>query len=816
MKIIMVFKTHFDIGFTDTSEKIIQQYVGSMLDEVIATCEGTAHMGKLKYVWTMPSWPLSVMLKKSGGKTKKIDELVMNGQLAWHALPFTSHFDFCGPEDYIRGLTYSKSLCQRYGKPMPISAKMTDVPGHGIMLPSILHGAGVKFLHLGCNEFATPPDVPDLFFWQAPDGSRVLTMYCKGGYGSSMTPPKDWKYPVWLAIMHTHDNCGPQSAEMIAELVGQAKEAYPHAEIICGTMDDFYYELEKCDLSSLPVVSKDLADTWIHGVGSYPYDVSLIKRTRIDLANAQKLFSLQEHSLEEKTVFMNKIEEAYDNIILFGEHTWGLDVKTWMSGNRAYEKNAFLAAKASDEYKYMESSWQEQSNRAVAAHKLAKEALAMTGCGKESYVFNPTGSTFSGWLYNEGVSRGSAEIFGKPAVYVDKIQPLSFVPLDEVVQSQEKYELKTVSYENGTYVENHRYKVEFSDATGIVLGIFDKKVNRYLLEAKDGRSAIGYQYDVYGPQDMTDYLRSYAYRFSDWGILDNGRQNYPEIESLTSLPKFISYEIQGSTLKLKYEGMLCEQFGDSEKITLELTLPPKGDEIFLKLVLENKHETPFVESGSLVLNQPIESPKYYFNKNGCVIDPEKDIIRCANHALYALEGFAALGDENGGFCVVNHDTCLVSIGETGVYKYRKEFEPRDSVLYINLFNNMWGTNFPQWIGGTFEYKFTLLPFQGEFNSGVTTRAVNLYDGLCLAKGCGKSLPVIIPEEMQIMALYPYESGHVLRLHDVSGTSRKIKLIGKEDISITSMDLQNIYVEAPKAKEIEFDSTPFGIYTFYLY
>lgn len=36
-------------------------------------------------------------------------------------------------------------------------------------------------------------------------------MYSKGGYGTSLLPPEDWPFPVWMALMHTHDNCGPRA-----------------------------------------------------------------------------------------------------------------------------------------------------------------------------------------------------------------------------------------------------------------------------------------------------------------------------------------------------------------------------------------------------------------------------------------------------------------------------------------------------------------------------------------------------------------------------------------------------------------------------
>ena len=130
MKIILVFKTHFDIGFTQMAEDVIRQYSGKMLSDVIQTCEGTSDMGLLRYVWTMPSWPLTVM-RQNREKRETLDRLVKEGQIAFHAMPYTLHTDFCGMLDVIEGLRYSVGLSELYGLPLPLSAKMTDVPGHG-------------------------------------------------------------------------------------------------------------------------------------------------------------------------------------------------------------------------------------------------------------------------------------------------------------------------------------------------------------------------------------------------------------------------------------------------------------------------------------------------------------------------------------------------------------------------------------------------------------------------------------------------------------------------------------------------------------
>ena len=63
-------------------------------------------------------------------------------------------------------------------------------------------------------------------------------------------------------------------------MVKEIQKTYPDAEIVCGTMDDFYRELETCDLSDVPVLQKDMADTWIHGVGAYPKEVGVLRKDR--------------------------------------------------------------------------------------------------------------------------------------------------------------------------------------------------------------------------------------------------------------------------------------------------------------------------------------------------------------------------------------------------------------------------------------------------------------------------------------------------------------------------------------------------------
>jgi len=797
MKIILVFKTHFDIGFTDYARNVIAQYQTKMLPDAIRACQQTSDMGKLKYVWTMPSWPMSVM-RGSEAHRRELDDLVRKGQIAWHALPYTSHFDFSGLEDFIHGFQYAVKLSETYHQPLPISAKMTDVPGHGRALPTLLAAAGIRFLHLGCNAFSSPPDVPPLFFWEGMDGSRVLTMYSAGGYGSQLLPPEDWPFPVWMALMHTHDNSGPQSADKIHAIVEDVRKLCPDAEIVCGTMDDFYRELENCDLSGLPVVRQDLADSWIHGAGTYPAEVRAVRQARRDLLAAHAATFL---SGGDRGRLRAISWDAYDALALFDEHTWGMDVKTFMNPDRVYRKDLFEKALLSEEYRRIEASWDEQRQRAASAAEGAARALALSKAPNGYAVLNPNGTAFTGWAEAfEGLPAAIAFPDGYK-VYVEDIPPVSIRELPAAAPQAPSGGL-----------ENHRYRLSIDQERGVITELYDKKLNRPLLRERDGVGVFSYRYDIYGIEEGTEYLRSYAYRFYDWGIRDNMKDQYPEISRKTCQPEFLGMELRGCSVILRYRGTGCQSYGDAEQIEIAVSLPPRGDELFLHVALTGKQKTPLTESACVAFPLAEDAPAYRINKNGDFLDPATEIAPQANHALYCVEDFLCAQGRDSGLCLLSKDAPLFSIGETGIYTYRKHYERHTPVLYCGLLNNMWGTNFPQWIGGDFRFRFTMFGYSGPADGALYGRALALAQGLRVLPAAPAVSDLRLPEGIQVMNFLPEPSGWVLHLRDTALTARSITL-GFPGHRLTQVDLRGTPIGSSQMDRIQAPITPFGILAF---
>jgi len=216
---VIVSKTHFDIGYSALARDVEHEYRTTMIDRALATIEahGQGAEGGPGYVWTVPGGPMRTILWEGQHpeRRKRVEAALQRGNLVLHAVPYTLHSATGDVETLARGFGYANSVAREYGLDFPISAKMTDVPGHDWIIPTLLAHAGVKFFHFGSNPTNVQVEVPRVFWWEGPDGSRVLTMF-SNGYDSGLLPPADWPHKTWLAMVMSGDNQGPHTADQVA------------------------------------------------------------------------------------------------------------------------------------------------------------------------------------------------------------------------------------------------------------------------------------------------------------------------------------------------------------------------------------------------------------------------------------------------------------------------------------------------------------------------------------------------------------------------------------------------------------------------
>jgi hypothetical protein len=62
-EVIVVFKTHFDIGYTDMASNVVQRYRTTMIDDALKVVDQNRDLPpEQQFVWTLPGWPLAKIL----------------------------------------------------------------------------------------------------------------------------------------------------------------------------------------------------------------------------------------------------------------------------------------------------------------------------------------------------------------------------------------------------------------------------------------------------------------------------------------------------------------------------------------------------------------------------------------------------------------------------------------------------------------------------------------------------------------------------------------------------------------------------------
>ncbi len=353
-QIKIIFKTHLDVGFTGMAADVIERYCSYDIPQAIKTAEYCRNID-FRYTWTVGAWLLYLYLERSDASERRIvEKAIERGDITWHALPFTVHSELAGETLFRYGLSLSQKLDERFGR-HTIAAKLTDVPGHtrGIIRP--LSEAGVSLLHIGINPASAIAQVPPLFRWRDSCGNEIIVIY-QSEYGSLLViPGQETAYQVVVG----GDNTGAQTPDMVRNIIKGLKDTYPDAEVRGANLNDLAEELTPIR-KHLPLITGEIGDSWIHGVGSDPQKVAQFRE-------------LCRFYIEEE---LNDQEQFNRNLLQITEHTWGFDEKTHFFNRIAWSAEEMKSILNTHEAQRFTASWQEQRNYLSSAIESLPTGLA--------------------------------------------------------------------------------------------------------------------------------------------------------------------------------------------------------------------------------------------------------------------------------------------------------------------------------------------------------------------------------------------------------------------------------------------------------
>ncbi len=679
-KIHLISKTHLDLGFTDYAKKVLEQYRAKYIPLAAELAEELVD----KFVWTTGSYLIRDSLRNASIKNQHIlDAAVKNGAIVWHALPFTTHTELITEELFGYALSIAKELDKKYKK-HTISAKMTDVPGHTIAMLPYLHKAGIRFLHIGVNNASSVPDVPREFLWKYGD-AEIVVVY-EGAYGGIYQN----KYiDDILCFLHSSDNCGPSSKAEVEKTYKELAEKYPDYKIAPSTLDEYGRAIWAVK-DKLPVLTCEIGDSWIHGVGTDPYKVAAYRELSLALKEWRA------------SGLLNEKDKAYDafceNLLLITEHTWGMDVKRYLADYDNYLKADFLKAREYDKVRRRLGN-------------IFKSTMQKYFDFKERRRGQYSKGSYSGIEYSWTEQREYTEkaIAALPV----KLQKDA---KDRIATLVPKAGFALQGYQEGKLHSVYKignFQLQFNESG------LDKVVHNQATVLESSGALPFIRYASYGAKDYEEYKQTYARDYENCKVwiapdfhkpgLKYAEGKYPEGDFSYKLALLLINEKKNSIIaQFTMDDNVSKQCGAPRQFQAKFSAKQEGLKIELIWLDKDASRLPEALWVNFAIKADKDSLRYI--KLGESIDP-LDIVPSGNRNLAAIEK-AVFTNEGKGWELINMHSPLVAIGKGKVLRFDNEYGDITQGLSFNLYNNLWGTNFPLWYDQNAYFGYILLPKGG--------------------------------------------------------------------------------------------------------
>jgi hypothetical protein len=654
--VLVVFKCHLDVGFTDTQAAVMQKYFNVYYPQAIETGAVLRRSGADRYTWTTGSWLLYEYLEQATPEQRRaMEQAVAAGDISWHALPFSWQTEMLDRPMIDGALGFSRSLDARFGH-KTIAAKMTDVPGHtrGIIAP--LAAAGISLLDIGVNAASTPPDVPDVFLWKSTDGSTLPMIYHRHDYGGTVVlPGTDTAFSMEMR----GDNEGPHTQEEIRAIYARLRQQFPGATVVAATLSDVAAALAPAR-DKLPVVTDEIGDTWIYGIPSDPPKV----------ARYREAARLRQEWIAQKMLDVggDVDRSLLRRMTLSIEHTWGTDTKRYLDHDH-YKPADLNAVLGTTGYRTMEASWKEKRDD-----------------------------------LSDGVGRLPAPL---RVAMEQRLETLNVTPPSPVGMHP-----RSASH----VLETAHFRIALDPRTGAIIALVNKATQRAWASPKNPLALFTYQ--TLGPQAYDAFIAAYLKVKTWWGPQDFGKPNIAHFGATSRewhpvlRQCWVSEDTQKHRLlaELAIDDSASAEAGFvawPSSLYLDITMPKATPQLQIRFTTLGKQQNRLPEAMWLTFH-PITSGAqgWELDKVGQPVRPA-DVVRGGGRSMHAVSERLRYRGTEGTFELATLDAPIVALGARSPLDFSLELPTMEDGIHIGLYNNAWGTNYPQWCGGDWMYRFTL-------------------------------------------------------------------------------------------------------------
>lgn len=710
---------HLDVGYSDYQGKVASIQARALEEAMEMAAKHPGYRFS-----TDGSWNLAQFLKTySPAQKQKLITAIRNKQIFIPADYANLLTGFPTAETLIRSLYFSADFSRKHGTPFNY-ASITDVPSWSWSYASILAAAGIHDLVGGSNNYRAPVllqgrlNENSPFWWQGPDGAKVLVWYSRIYQQMQMLfglPPKitagratlplflqQYEYPGYkasAAILYgtqvENTDLFPQQATFAQ--TWNSQYAYPHIEY-----SGFHHALQTIAAqfgNSIPTVRGGGGPYWEDGIASDARYAAMERHNEARGPSAEKLATLASLVDPQLGVNTKGLRRMWTNMVLMDEHTF--DSYNSISDPGSNEAVDQLAVKNA----YAKNAKAEAAF--ISRNSMASLANSITAGRDSIIVFNtlnwqrtaPVTVDMDRGDSIVDVATGQAvpvEVLGgdhndERVRFMAQNVPAVGYKVYKFVSGSKSGAAPAPAVSRSLTLESPYYRVELDPATGAVRSIYDKQLHRELVNQSSPYRFGQYLYVTGGdhsPNTILNYSRVYPKPHLVVHPASNGR-----LLGVTRTP-------------WGWEARMVSTDTNTPRIETEIRLFEHTKKIEFVENVDKKSVTS-KEGVYFAFPFAMSHPEFEYEIQNGVINPAKDMYPGAGHVWFSVQHWAAVQQDGVAGVVMPLDASLMTFGDINHGQWPEQFGSRPGNIFSYVMNNYWDTNYRAAQGGHFQFRYVI-------------------------------------------------------------------------------------------------------------
>ena len=766
--IYLVHHSHTDVGFT-ADQPVFWELQARFIDDALNTIERMRDGPEGSHFrWTCET-TAPVLKWLETASERDIERFVAadrSGHLEVAAM-FANVTPLYNRAQYAESLRTARRLRSDFGLDIR-HVMQCDVNGQNWPLADVLIDAGIEGFSMAINvHFGGAPPRPAVSQWQAPSG-RTLPTFNGWAYprarefglgeasGDAFTA---WiprlqaqldrvKYPLPFVMLQGDHPYGDNGSvyPAYAAFARQWNACGRGPRIVMATPRMFWAAVRE-HAGPLEVWRGDWTDFWNFGCISTARETAIDRANRVRLIDAdaihavlQSLPTAPQPSIRTQWAersFRLYRDEAWRNLNLWSEHTWGAD-----SAVGTPETDDSLAQKS---HKLSLAHTARSLSLLLGRDALADFSQFVAGGPDDLLVFNPlpwprtiSGSVPANTLTPRGdaadttASRHFQGHYTPPtALWTGRnevhhggnlgwVLPPTEVPAFgyTTVPKSSVLNVKTAAVSEAAEVETERYRLKFDTEKGGVVSLYDKALGREWVDTDAGYPLHGFVHE-----EVADRAHDWPRRLlnaMDWTptAADVSGWQPDWAAHRTGPSRVTAHHVYRTPLGVAVEQQL--EHPAVGKLSQRVFLPAYADWIECEAEWEmNQDAHP--QATYLLFPFALPGAAVRLNIAGQPVVPGEDQLPGVCRDYFTVQGWADFNNGECGVTVALPVNPMVQLGDFHFGQHQSEFVLERPLLLGWITNNYWETNFQPVQPGLVTARYRIQPYAGPFDESRAQR-----------------------------------------------------------------------------------------------